>query len=248
MAEEVTQELRESLSVTIKRGIAVFALLIASSIVPYLPGTSFRLFGRLPLVILLRLGVGAAIVVILLTLHAPLTYLVRYYIRAIFWKKRGVAEFELAVTTITTDVVSLAYVCILYWAVVPSLGLVLRIILRANWPVTALQLGVILIVVIFVVRLCKRAAPLVTKAGDALAGRATEATIAVTTVVCPKCQAQHEKGSRFCKSCGAQIPETIRGPEKAPRIELKCPGCGSALEQGAKFCSSCGQGLSESKT
>jgi len=247
MAEEVTQELRESLSVTIKRGISVFVLLIVSSIASYLPGTDFRLFRRLPLIILLRLGIGAAIVVILLTLHAPLTYLVRYYIRAIFWKKRGVAEFELAVKTITTDVVSLAYVCILYWAVVPSLGSVLQIILRAYWPVRALQLCVVLILIIFFVRLCKRLAPLVTKAGDALAGRATEATVAITTIVCPKCQAQNEKGSKFCKSCGSQIPETTQAPEKA-KLELKCPGCGSILEQGVKFCSSCGQDLGVSNT
>jgi RNA polymerase subunit RPABC4/transcription elongation factor Spt4 len=158
-----------------------------------------------------------------------------------------VAEFESTVTTITTDVVSLAYVCVLYWAVVPSLGSMLWIILLASWPMRVIQVGVIVIVIILSIRLWKHAAPLVAKAADALADRATEATLATTMVVCPKCHTQNEKGNKFCRSCGGQITQATRMPEKI-RVVVKCPKCGAILERGSKFCGSCGRDLSASNT
>jgi len=245
MIEKTDQELRESLSVTIKRGIAVLVLLIVSSIAYQFPDTDVLLFRRFQLIIFLRLGIGATIAIILLSLYSPLTYLVRYYVRAVFWKNRGEAEFESAVTTITVDVVSLAYVCILYWAVVPSLSSMLWIIFWTRWPKTVLQLSAVAIAVVLSVRLFKHAAPLVSKASEALADKAAEATLAATTSVCPKCRAQNEKGSRFCRSCGGQITQAARIPERT-KIELKCPKCGAVLEHGSKFCGSCGRNLGAS--
>ncbi len=245
MVEKGDQELRESLYVTIKRGIAVLVLLVVSSIAYQFPGTDFLLFRRFQLIIFLRLGIGAAIAIILLSLYPSLTYLVRYYARALFWKRRGEAEFESAVTTITVDVVSLAYVCILYWAVVPSLSSMLWAIFFTRWPTSVLQLSAVAIAIALSMSLFRHAAPLVSKASDTLAGKATEATLAATTSVCPKCHAQNEKGSRFCRSCGSQIPQVPRTPEKTG-VVVKCPGCGAILERGSKFCGSCGRSLGAS--
>ncbi len=52
----------------------------------------------------------------------------------------------------------------------------------------------------------------------------------VTSVTCPKCQAQAPSGSRFCPSCG----QTLVKPK------VKCVKCQSEIEEGSRFCPSCG--------
>lgn len=50
------------------------------------------------------------------------------------------------------------------------------------------------------------------------------------TVVCPKCGAKNNAGSKFCSSCGTEIIAE----------KLFCSNCGKELPSGSKFCSSCG--------
>ena len=47
---------------------------------------------------------------------------------------------------------------------------------------------------------------------------------------CPRCQAAHESGARFCEDCGA-------------RLDAVCPGCGQPVTAGKRFCRSCGTDL-----
>lgn len=48
-------------------------------------------------------------------------------------------------------------------------------------------------------------------------------------VACPSCNATLVKGTKFCPSCGTQLPEA-----------KKCTGCGAELATGAVFCPNCG--------
>src|SRR6266498_1196974 len=47
---------------------------------------------------------------------------------------------------------------------------------------------------------------------------------------CPRCQAEHDAGARFCEDCGA-------------RLEAACPSCGIPVTPGKKFCRACGAAL-----
>src|SRR5438128_4464695 len=49
-------------------------------------------------------------------------------------------------------------------------------------------------------------------------------------MTCPRCQAEHDAGARFCEDCGA-------------RLEAACPSCGTPVTPGKKFCRSCGAAL-----
>src|SRR5262245_58280170 len=47
---------------------------------------------------------------------------------------------------------------------------------------------------------------------------------------CPRCQAEHDAGARFCEDCGAGL-------------EAACSRCGTPVTPGKKFCRSCGAPL-----
>src|SRR5262245_4498715 len=47
---------------------------------------------------------------------------------------------------------------------------------------------------------------------------------------CPRCQAEHDAGARFCEDCGAGL-------------EAACSRCGTPVTPGKKFCRSCGAAL-----
>ena len=49
-------------------------------------------------------------------------------------------------------------------------------------------------------------------------------------MTCPRCDSEKEAGSRFCRSCGADL----RGP---------CPDCGRNASMGCAYCRSCGRRL-----
>ena len=88
------------------------------------------------------------------------------------------------------------------------------------------------------------------------AGQANTAnTQQPSMVVCPKCNAQNNAGTKFCSSCGnslekeknkcikcgAEIAENAKFcPECGAKQELACSKCGVALTPGAKFCPECG--------
>ena len=60
--------------------------------------------------------------------------------------------------------------------------------------------------------------------------------------MCPKCHAQVEEGSKFCDSCGAQIPDevSVNVPET-----IYCPHCGSLTAADSAFCANCGKQVEE---
>jgi uncharacterized membrane protein YvbJ len=51
-------------------------------------------------------------------------------------------------------------------------------------------------------------------------------------MVCPKCGAENQQGTKFCSECGTKLGGNP-----------KCPACGADNEPGAKFCNDCGAKL-----
>lgn len=58
--------------------------------------------------------------------------------------------------------------------------------------------------------------------------------------ICPKCQAEVERTSKFCSKCGALlVTEETAAQEEAPATKI-CKNCGSTIDADAVFCGSCG--------
>lgn len=73
-------------------------------------------------------------------------------------------------------------------------------------------------------------------------------------LICPKCHAQLEDGSKFCDSCGAPIPEQAEIPVQSPDPALQqpeppaavyCPYCGQKTAADSPFCPNCGKPLNQ---
>lgn len=48
-------------------------------------------------------------------------------------------------------------------------------------------------------------------------------------MICPKCKATVKEGTKFCSTCGTEIPQ-----------DTICPQCGKELKDNMKFCPNCG--------
>jgi uncharacterized OB-fold protein len=59
-----------------------------------------------------------------------------------------------------------------------------------------------------------------------------------SVVICNKCGNNNSGSSKFCSSCGAELPQIT---------EFTCKSCGEALKPGARFCPSCGAAAGEPK-
>lgn len=56
-------------------------------------------------------------------------------------------------------------------------------------------------------------------------------------IKCPFCNFSNSDDSKFCNSCGKEIPISD--------ASIKCPNCSSINPSGAEFCSGCGQLLAK---
>lgn len=54
-------------------------------------------------------------------------------------------------------------------------------------------------------------------------------------MICPNCKATIKEGTRFCSSCGTEIPQAN-----------VCPMCGQVIKIGMKYCSKCGSAIDSS--
>ena len=65
-------------------------------------------------------------------------------------------------------------------------------------------------------------------------------------VLCPNCQAENPKGSKFCQSCGTSLNQEEPVVEAAGEVvEILCPSCSAVVEPDAAFCTQCGAKLHE---
>jgi len=60
-------------------------------------------------------------------------------------------------------------------------------------------------------------------------------------IVCSSCGKANPPGTKFCRECGAKLPEAAPAAPK----EGACPSCGKINPPGTKFCCECGAKLSE---
>ena len=65
-------------------------------------------------------------------------------------------------------------------------------------------------------------------------------------VLCPNCQVENTKGSKFCQACGTSIQEEEPVVEATGEIvEILCPSCSAVVELDATFCTQCGAKIHE---
>jgi predicted RNA-binding Zn-ribbon protein involved in translation (DUF1610 family) len=71
--------------------------------------------------------------------------------------------------------------------------------------------------------------------GEALEAAGAARVIAPSegAIVCPRCGRPAGPEDKFCRRCGAPLPE-------AADAEAVCPNCGRPVEAGDEFCASCG--------
>ena len=62
-----------------------------------------------------------------------------------------------------------------------------------------------------------------------------------TEVLCPACGAENKPGTKFCRACGAAVPQPA--VEAAIDASIICPDCGAENKPGTKFCRACGVAL-----
>ncbi|MDR1395012.1 MAG: SPFH domain-containing protein [Deltaproteobacteria bacterium] len=67
--------------------------------------------------------------------------------------------------------------------------------------------------------------------GAQMGSLASSAAPPVSTVPCPKCQAQVPEGQKFCQQCGSPMTKLK---------EIRCDKCGTVMSPKAKFCPQCG--------
>ena len=238
--------LQKSLAVTIKQGLSILVLLVVSGLVHIIPGAETAPVAGISIAILMRTGLAAVIVVLLVILYPHVNYLIGFYVRSIFWKKRGQTEFESAVAQITTNALLFVYVCVLYWTLVPSLGHLLATLIGHRWPNILLKMVGFLLAVMSLIRLYLATSPLLDEASTAMSDRLIAATEATLMLKCTKCDTQNEKGNKFCKNCGATLIATTLDSMPSTGF-CKCVSCGAMSPTAATFCSSCGKPLFEPK-
>lgn len=59
-------------------------------------------------------------------------------------------------------------------------------------------------------------------------------------VKCPQCSAEVPRGSAFCNSCGAKVPQAQEAGEAPAQAERTCPNCHAQVSEGDQFCIQCG--------
>lgn len=64
-------------------------------------------------------------------------------------------------------------------------------------------------------------------------------------VLCPNCQKENSKGSKFCQACGTSIQDEPVVEATGEIIELLCPSCSAPVAPDATFCNQCGGKLHE---
>jgi uncharacterized OB-fold protein len=74
----------------------------------------------------------------------------------------------------------------------------------------------------------------------AASAAAASAGAAAAGIACPSCGTANAPGTKFCRECGAKLPD------KPAPVAGACPSCGSANAPGTKFCRECGAKLPES--
>jgi DNA-directed RNA polymerase subunit RPC12/RpoP len=234
---------QESVSLIIKRGVAILILLVAASVVVFLPGVDFVVFDRMPIAILLKFAIDVAVAVLLISAYRHITCLLDYYIRAICWKQQEQHGSQSVTAKLAFNVTLFVYVCVLYWVFVPSFGPTLTTLLNAPWFYKTLQLCVVVVGAVPLIRIFIILSPILSKASDSIASRVVPTTEAEATIMCVQCGVPVEQGSKFCSSCGAQISASEQQTPVAETPQNRPSEVGGTKADILFACTHCGQNL-----
>ncbi|MBP1758558.1 MAG: hypothetical protein H6Q61_807 [Firmicutes bacterium] len=64
-------------------------------------------------------------------------------------------------------------------------------------------------------------------------------------LLCPSCQKENPKGSKFCQECGTSIQEETVVDVTPEAVENRCPSCSAVVAPDAAFCTQCGTKIHE---
>lgn len=199
---------RETLQSLVHNTVVLVALAAAQSLVEYLPGTDIVL-GGVGVGGWIRLAMAIAILVLMFRLLRPLRTVVPYYVGLIFRTQTKLAnqpELRANVSSAATYFILVAYVAVIYWAVLPSmLGIMAALLSFQTTVLKMTRLGVALVGIVFVVKLVLALRPLLSRVSSKITDRAMEATQKADSKNCPNCGAQIALASQFCAACGKPV-------------------------------------------
>jgi RNA polymerase subunit RPABC4/transcription elongation factor Spt4 len=211
-----------------------------SGLIPVIPGASTMVTNHIELATILRIGIAGVVAVLLLLLYPHLSYLIGFYLRGIFWKQGSDASFDANVAAAQSSVLLFGYVCVLYWALVPSMGLLIINLTGHKSLTLLLRLLGFFTAIAALIRAVVAISRLITVMSVSVSDRLVAATEAALTTQCAGCGARNERGSNFCKSCGQKL--SPRNPESPLSVgQAKCAACGAVVVADAKYCPSCGK-------
>ena len=239
--EPTPPDLQKSVSAVIRQGLTVLLMLAVSGLLGYLPGADMILFGRMPIAVLLRAGMAAAMGVLLLLVRRQAVHVLRHFLTVTFLRGAESSPLEASAATLAKGGTGLVYVCLLYWILMRGFGPMVVVLTAASWPFTLLRLCSLALAVAAIIAIFVGASPLFGQAGVALAGRVAPGPEPTThQVACSGCGVLDDGGGKYCRFCGrALTPETE--PEAAVPGPKKCTRCGAAVDPPARFCPACGK-------
>jgi len=215
MSERIKRPLEQFLPMILQTALGIIVLLIVWLIISRLPMLDEIDF---PLDFTLSELVGAGI------LTAIVVLLISFGIRIELRMSYVFSRFPEG-GTIVKNIVFLIAILIAYWAYRPLLNPYMG---ELKWIYSLLFLFLfVAVLVVLALNIYRNAESI----GAMFTGTKSD------FVLCPKCGSRNPSNSKFCSTCGAELPQIK---------ELRCKNCGALIKPGAKFCPHCGMAIDES--
>ena len=236
---EGAETLPKSLSVLVKHGLTLALLWVLAGLMGLLPGAEILLFGRVPVIILLRCAAAVAASVILLVVYRHSVFALCQTLLTMLQPYSAEPVQPVLVTKVSSNSVRLVYVCLFYWLFARAGSPLVAILTNAAWPFTTVEIASLIVAVVSIVGLIAGASPLFGVLAACLTTtRHAPADEAPSMPKCSECGVLNDTGSRFCKFCGRSMAtqdEPVVNPPSRP-----CAACGTAVRLPARFCPACG--------
>jgi sterol desaturase/sphingolipid hydroxylase (fatty acid hydroxylase superfamily) len=196
-----TMEFSAALRRSIEGVILIIFLLIISGVAGALPGGGTYLGSGLTLATVIQLVIGLVVIGVLLGIRAPLGVVVNHYASS-YLKLQEVkdrAKYVESVRGISSAIVSLVLVALIYLSFIAPLSPVLDVAGIPPWTVGVLffLVGIALLFSIY-----QKSRPIISDVSERLA-KTIAPTAAANTMFCASCGKKIPRTSKFCNFCGA---------------------------------------------